>query len=392
MTAYKGIEIGFGNNHFGKALEYGDIVTIDYVKTEGKNGNILSGGVVTKVAETLIDEAGNEVQLHCTNMGTLVGGADYEIIDDIRAKAPRAYQTFERAITAADYKYLLERQKFVDKAYIWGEKEINEDVGNKPGTFLLPSENVVYITGFAIDSLTSYGILPSDTTITKMRQYLNDKKGVTDILQFVPTQFIYVTFESQVFISDFQYVAEQVTAYIAQALLKEFCVGERQYRKNLYFSDYYKAIDAVAGVDHHTTTLLLSEMYHFSSAYEFTANLEIAKIAPGSVSIKLRSVTNNLDWTEIAYDDGEGNIVGAPLDPDAPEDGVYNIPAAAISYSDGAIGRVIITEGALGFHYSSYDIRIDFRLDESENGNVVLTKRNQILGYYDERVAVEYMA
>lgn len=390
MTAYKGIILSFGNNMFGKALEFGDVVTITYVETEGKNGNVFASGIVASVDDQITDETGESVELFCTNLSAISGGRDYESLDEIRAHAPQAYQTSNRAITSKDYQFLIESENFVNRIFVWGEKEINEDLGNKPGTFLPATQNLIYITGFLIDPDTRTGISIPESMKDKIREFLNDKKGTTDILQFVDTQFVYVNFKIKAFISDYRYTSEQVRAFIHKHLLDVYQVRIAEYRKSLYFSDYYAEIDSIEGIDHHTTSFSLSEMFKFDSAYEFTANIDLEMIKRGSVSIKVRSVAHDMEWTPIAQDDGNGNILGLPVDPENPDGEQYQLPAIFITYISGKIGKVIITNG-LEFPHTSYDIRIDFELDDAQAGDILLTKRQQIISYYNEQVAVEYM-
>jgi hypothetical protein len=390
MTAYKGAILGFGNDMFGKALEYGDVVTITYVETKGKDGNVFASGIVTAMDDEAIDETGKPVQLFCTNLSAISGGQDYESLDEIRAHAPQVYQTSNRAITSKDYQFLIEGENFVDRVFVWGEKEINEDLGNKPGTFLPATQNLIYITGFLIDPDAQTGISMLESTKDRIREFLNDKKGTTDILQFVDTQFVYLNFKIKAFISGYRYTPEQVRASIRKRLLEVYQARTAEYRRSLYFSDYYAEIEGIEGIDHHITTFSLSETYKFTSAYEFTANIDLEMIKRGSVSIKVRSVANDMDWTPVAQDDGNGNILGLPVDPENPDGERYQLPSTFITYASGKIGKVVITNG-LEFPHTSYDIRIDFELDDVQEGDILLTKRQQIIAYYSEQIVVDYM-
>jgi len=209
-------------------------------------------------------------------------------------------------------------------------------------------------------------------------------------LQFVDTQFVYLNFVITAYISDYRYTSEQVRAAVHQRLLWAYQARTAEYRKNLYFSDYYAEIDGVEGIDHHTTTFFLSEIYRFASAYEFTANIDLEMITRGSVIVNVRSVANGMGWTPIAKDDGNGNIVGLPVDPENPDGERYQLPSAFVSYPSGKIGKVIVTNG-LEHSHTSYDIRIDFELEDSQEGNILLTKRQQIIAYYSDEVVTKYM-
>ena len=390
LSDFSGVEITFGNGVFGKKLEYGDIVTFEYLQTKGEDGNVLSGGIITSVDTALKDESGSDVELFCTNLDALVGGSDYESVESIRSTAPLSFQTGNRAISSSDYATLIKQTNLVDKVQVWGEKEINEDAGNKPGTYVEASENLIYITGITIDPETGIGLPLSESSKSLIREALNDKKGTTDILQFVDTQVVYVTFESEVYISNTKYSSEQVIGNVHSALASEYSLSEAAYKKNLYFSDYYKTIDAAEGVDHHRTTLSFSEFFKFSSAYLVSMNINLANIMPGTVKLYIRDTAADGEWSQLGHDNGSGILVGDQIDPDDPSQGSYDLNSATISYLDGTIGDVIITYG-LDQPFSNYEIRVDFALQDSEEGDLNLKYRQQLFAYYKDKTITHIM-
>lgn len=390
LSDFSGVEITFGNGVFGKKLEYGDIVTFEYLQTKGEDGNVLSGGIITSVDTSLKDESGTDVELFCTNLDALVGGSDYESVESIRSTAPLSFQTGNRAISSSDYATLIKQTNLVDKVQVWGEKEINEDAGNKPGTYVEASENLIYITGITIDPETGIGLPLSESSKSLIREALNDKKGTTDILQFVDTQVVYVTFESEVYISNTKYSSEQVIGNVHNALASEYSLSEAAYKKNLYFSDYYKTIDAAEGVDHHRTTLSFSEFFKFSSAYLVSMNINLANIMPGTVKLYIRDTAADGEWSQLGHDNGSGILVGDQIDPDDPSQGSYDLNSATISYSDGTIGDMIITYG-LDQPFSNYEIRVDFALQDSEEGDLTLKYRQQLFAYYKDKIITHIM-
>ena len=390
LSDFSGVEITFGNGVFGKKLEYGDIVTFEYLQTKGEDGNVLSGGIITSVDTALKDESGTDVELFCTNLDALVGGSDYESVESIRSTAPLSFQTGNRAISSSDYATLIKQTNLVDKVQVWGEKEINEDAGNKPGTYVEASENLIYITGITVDPETGIGLPLSESSKSLIREALNDKKGTTDILQFVDTQVVYITFESEVYISNTKYSSEQVIGNIHNALASEYSLSKAAYKKNLYFSDYYKTIDAAEGVDHHRTTLSFSEFFKFSSAYLVSMNINLANIMPGTVKLYIRDTAADGEWSQLGHDNGSGILIGDQIDPDDPSRGSYDLNSATISYIDGAIGDIIITYG-LNQPFSNYEIRVDFALQDSEEGDLNLKYRQQLFAFYKDKIITHIM-
>lgn len=390
LSDFSGVEITFGNGVFGKKLEYGDIITFEYLRTKGEDGNVLSGGIITSVDTSLKDESGTDVELFCTNLDALVGGSDYESVESIRSTAPLSFQTGNRAISSSDYATLIKQTNLVDKVQVWGEKEINEDAGNRPGTYVEASENLIYITGITIDPETGIGLPLSESSKSLIREALNDKKGTTDILQFVDTQVVYVTFESEVYISNTKYSSEQVIGNVHNALASEYSLSEAAYKKDLYFSDYYKTIDAAEGVDHHRTTLSFSEFFKFSSAYLVSMNINLANIMPGTVKLYIRDTAADGEWSQLGHDNGSGILIGDQIDPSDPSQGSYDLNSATISYLDGTIGDVIITYG-LDQPFSNYEIRVDFALQDSEEGDLNLKYRQQLFAYYKDKIITHIM-
>jgi hypothetical protein len=390
LPDYAGVVIAFGNNMFGKSLSWGDIVEFTYLKTKGNDGNILSAGIVSTVDSTITDEMGTEITLYCQNPSALTGGQGYEILADIKVNAPRSFQTGNRAISSYDYQALIKKTGTVDHIMVWGEKEINEDNGDPPGTFVSAAENLIYITGFTVDQQTLTGMTITEANQEIIREYLNDKKGITDILQFVDTQFIYVDFKPVVWMANNVYTPDQIRDFVHNGLVSAYSINLGVYKKSLYLSDYLKVLDSVTGVDHAICSLGFHETLLFISAYEFNTDLNIDNIKPSSVSIKIKNNAAGMGWQEMAHDDGDGNLVGSPVDPLDPSSDVYVLPNAKINYSDGSIGDVIVTFG-LTEPYNNYDIKIAFELTNVTEGNLILMYRNQMIVFGSDDITTQYM-
>jgi hypothetical protein len=390
LPDYTGVVLAFGNNMFGKSLAWGDAVEFTYLKTKGNAGNILSAGIVSTVDSPITDETGAEIQIFCQNPSALTGGQGYEAIHDIKVNAPRSFQTGNRAISSYDYQSLIKKTGTVDRVMVWGEKEINEDNGSPPGTFVPAAENLIYITGFTVDQQSLTGMTVTEANQEIIRTFLNDKKGTTDILQFVDTQFVYVDFKPAVWMANTVYTPDQIRDFVHNALIAAYSINTGVYKKSLYFSDYLRILDEATGVDHAVCSLSFHETLLFTSAYEFNTNLNIDNIRPGSVSIKIKNDAAGLGWQELAHDDGSGNLVGSPIDPTDPDSDVYVLPGAGINYADGSIGDVIVTFG-LTEPFNNYDIKIDFELADITEGNLVLTNRNQMIVYGSDDITTQYM-
>ena len=368
---FSGIIIEFGNDVFGKKL-------VNSVPNEAK------------------DSQGADVEIFCTNTDPVVGGSEVEDIESIRANAPQSYKTGNRAISREDYEVLISRTGIPDRVIVWGEEQINEDLGNPPGTFLPAEANRVYISGFSIDRSDidddpeleiGFGVTLTQGNQTSIRNVLNELKPPTDIIQFIDTEFIYVRFFPKVFIDDRRFSDKQVSASVRESLQKAYNLTQTQHRENLYFSEYFRVIQGVEGVRNHRTDLSFLVYFKFDSTYEFFLDLGLSEIKPGTVELYGRSGGAGEDWFLIAKDENEdGNLIGQPEDPQDPQSNTYTLPSATIDYSTGEGGDILITSG-LTEARTNYDLRVEFELESDiTKGNLELTRRQQIFSYFSTEV------
>lgn len=107
-------ELEFGNNVIGKALVPGNVVTIEYIVTNGEAAN---GARTFTYNGTTIPNT----QPFVVTVNPSFGGAAAEDIDEIKWNAPRAYAAQNRCVTAEDYKTLI-KQYYPDARSInvWG--------------------------------------------------------------------------------------------------------------------------------------------------------------------------------------------------------------------------------------------------------------------------------
>lgn len=372
LTDFSGVTITFGNDYFGKKLSAGDIVTFKYVETDGDKGNIESLQTVTTVASTLYDSAGDEVDMYCTNLDAITGGRSYEDIEDIRVKAPKTYQSGNRAISKSDYKSILESFSFVSKANCWGEAEVNADLGNLPGTFIAAEENVVHVS-----AISSSGESVSTEQQLTIRETLNEKKSPSDIVVFEDVNFIKLKFNITAYVADKKYSLTNVVAAIIDSLESQYSVNSMEFKKPIRYSDYVSLIDNVTGVDYHDTTIEYYKEELFNTAYSADLTPEIYSIKPGSVKIYARNTSQaGSGFFQIAYDDGTGSLVGSSG---------YTVTASSINYNTG-IGAIIVETG-LTENYANYLLRVYF---ETTVQNIIPTKRYQIVSYGEAEVDAEY--
>jgi len=103
-------ELLFGDDIFGKALEEGNFITVNYITSSGDSGN----GVNTFKFAGRLTYTRNSVEYNVTSGISLLttglvssGGESIESVASIKKYAPRIYATQNRALTADDYEALI---------------------------------------------------------------------------------------------------------------------------------------------------------------------------------------------------------------------------------------------------------------------------------------------
>ena len=100
-------EVLFGDGIFGQKLNSGNVIEISYIKTEGKEGNGVSG---LQFSGTVTNENGvTESNLFPSIIpqSSSQNGDDIEDIRSVRYYAPRLYSSQHRAVTANDYEAIV---------------------------------------------------------------------------------------------------------------------------------------------------------------------------------------------------------------------------------------------------------------------------------------------
>ena len=102
-------EILFGDGFFGKKLEDGQVITVSYIITDGKDGN----GPANFSYQGRVLSANNAVVVPTNNVtvtttSAAANGGDIESINSIKYFAPRLYSSQYRAVTARDYEAIIQ--------------------------------------------------------------------------------------------------------------------------------------------------------------------------------------------------------------------------------------------------------------------------------------------
>jgi hypothetical protein len=103
-------ELFFGDDVFGKKLEEGNYINVDYITTSGDSGNGVSqftfAGRITYTRNSVEYTVTSGISLLTTGLISS-GGENIESVESIKKFAPRIYSSQNRALTANDYETLI---------------------------------------------------------------------------------------------------------------------------------------------------------------------------------------------------------------------------------------------------------------------------------------------
>ena len=170
-------EIVFGDNTFGRKPKDGAVISCSYYVTSGNAAN--------KCTNFILDDNlgayngyGSAIIPSVVVAATSYGGAEAESIEEIRYRAPRNFQTQERAITTDDFKNLvLQNYQDIKTVHVYGGETISG----------APTFGKVYIA-----PATFTGEFLSDAEKSDVESYLSDKctLGITPIV--VNPDYLYI--------------------------------------------------------------------------------------------------------------------------------------------------------------------------------------------------------
>jgi len=177
-------EILFGDGLIGKKLETGEIITVNYLTTDGKDGN---GANIFAFSGNIVDSNGTSVSPEpftiIANQSSQNGG-DIESIDSVKYFAPRIYSAQNRAVTGRDYESIVKT--------IYPDTESVSVVGGEeldPPKFGTVQISIKPKNGFLVSEFNKSRIL------SQLKQYsisgINQKIVDLKILYIETESFIY---------------------------------------------------------------------------------------------------------------------------------------------------------------------------------------------------------
>ena len=258
-------EIFFGDNTTGKKLVSGNLVKIEYLISNGSACNV-SGSIEQSFS---LGSTVGGVQLASSILASSnsTGGDNGDTIAAIKFKAPRFLSSFNRAVTANDYKAIIEANyPLVESIAVWGGED------NNPPKY-----------GKVIISLKPYKGYTINTEIKNKikNDILQDKKMVTIIPEFVDPNYLYIALDTKVKFDpkNSRYNANEIATLVKGKINDYFSTDLQKFNKSFIYSKLSKIIDAIDGS-------IIGNVSNFKIQKRISPVVNITNTFNGSNSIK----------------------------------------------------------------------------------------------------------
>lgn len=197
-------EIYFGDGLLGKTLNDGNIVYLEYVKS---NKTLPNGARYFTAGQTI----GGYSNVNVVTKLEATGGAEQEEIDSIRFYAPKAYAAQQRLVVADDYVVHIQKNfPELEKVVVWGGETNTppvygkvficaKPIGNESVTDALKSTIIDDIKKFNVISVTPEFVEPDITHVGVKLSVKVNRKNLTktvDQIKAIATNGIASYFET----------------------------------------------------------------------------------------------------------------------------------------------------------------------------------------------------
>lgn len=330
-------ELLFGDGVFGKKLENGDVITVHYIITDGRDGNGASefsfAGTVKNSSDTLIAPS-NTVSITTNQLSK--NGSNIESIDSIRYFAPRLYSSQYRAVTAGDYESIV-------KNIIYPNAEVVNVIG---GEDLEPPEYGSITISIKPKDGLYLSQFDKQIILSKLKQY-----AITGINQkIVDIKVLYIELESYVYYNDTKSpgvetlrteVEKSLNTYSNSLDINKFG-GRFKYSKLMQIidnTDISITSNITKIIIRRNLNVLINQFVEYELCYGNKFHIIDGGGSIKSTGFKIPSEKNYVYMTDIPHDDkltGTIAIIKISSDPNVPPITIVS-SAGIVDYVNGEI-------------------------------------------------------
>jgi hypothetical protein len=280
--------IRFGDDNFGKKLEAGNLVIVDYIVSSGALPN---GAISYSITSNLT--GGLEETVYVNPLPS-VGGDDKESIDSIRKTAPIYNQTKERIVTAADYRsMILQDNPSVQSVSVWGGENNDPPIYGKVFISVDPAEGQI-ITQAVKDDIGTRLVTP--------------KAPVAIQPEFIDPIYTYIGLKVGVVYDSTKtaLTAGEITDATSTAITNYFSTDLNQLNKNFYYSTVHNVVKAVSpsiiSVNITPTlqkrfTAVLNTEYNYS--FTFNSRIQPRELHSTWFNAKINTITYKVKFQDV---------------------------------------------------------------------------------------------
>ena len=348
-------EIFFGDDGIGKKLSPGNIVTVQYLVSNGDICNV-SGAIdqYFSLGTTVGGVSLSSGILATTNSS---GGDTADTLDEIKFKAPRFLSSFNRAVTASDYKAIIEANyPLVESISVWGGEDNDPPKYGKVIISLKP------FNGFTVSTAIQDNI---KNTI------LADKKVMSIIPEFVDPNYLYVSMDTKIRFDpkNSRYTSNEVELIIKQTIVDYFDTELQKFNKSFIYSKLSKTIDAIdSAIVGNSSTIKIQKRitptvnanngYSGSSAIKFANKLISGSISSTSFYYYINEIVRT-GYFKDKLTSGSTSTIDLL---DSITDTVLVSSIGTVNYETGILSFDNINPA--GYLESALDIRISAKIEE----------------------------
>lgn len=365
-------QIFFGDGVLGKKLTAGNIVIIQYLVSNGTDGNV-SNLVSQSFTMTGTIEGNNDVTITVNSNST--GGNTKETISEIKFNAPRQFLTQNRAITSEDYKsIILTNYPLAQSIAVWGGED-----------------NIPPIYGKVLISLKPYGgfAISNSTKESIKNDILASKRAMGVQIEFVDPEYFYVNLVVTVNYNSRNTTLSnsQIKSLATTAIENYFNNNLEKFDSDFYLSKLSKAIDdSSSAITGSLISISLQKRLEpiLNVANSFASSDSIRfyhKIKPYGISSTRFNIVFETSTRSVTIADNPSNTpinengTGTLILKDAITELTISTNIGTVNYATGEL--VITSLTPIGFPSGQNDLRINAKLQESSyNINV---NREQII-------------
>lgn len=363
-------EVSFGDGILGKALDDGNIVSVEYIVCNEAKANGATGF-------TLQTSVGGSTNATITTVINSENGAPRETIQSIKFNAPKSYSAQNRAVTAEDYKVILPRlYNNIDTMQVWGGEDNDPPIYGKVFITIKPK------TGTSLTTSTKDAIknsVLSGKTMVSITPEIIDPVYIN----IIPTINAY--WNPNITSSSYT----DISARIRRVVMNYANTEIKNFDSVFRYSKFVNLIDrADKGITSNITTLRCQRSFDaiLNQESKYTVNFynPLFTQGPGSptnlsstgFTIAGRAQTIYLD------DDGAGNIRSYYLEEGSSTKVYVNNTQGAIDY---ATGKIIIDQlNIAGTVLDNNVVEIFVTL----NSNDIVSVRNVLLTISEDDITV----